>query len=283
MKFAMQTAVLPELDRLGVVRKLQAHGYDGVEWRVHEDYHVAPSELPGNAAAIRSLVADHGLEVACMMTYLPLADLDAHRRVAEACAILGCPRYRPGAMLYDDSRPYAELQREAIAQLAAIIDAIAPLGVKPVIETHFGTLAPSASLARRLVEHFSPTQIGVNFDPANMIIEGREDWRMALDFLGPYLDYVHVKNIAWIEENGRWRWVFTALGEGQVDWREIMRLLRAAGYDGYLSFENFYRVPMTSKGYIGEDLVQRVERFRDIDQRLAEDLAFIQQCRQGES
>jgi hypothetical protein len=36
VKFSVQTAVLPELTAEQVVEKLSRHGYDGVEWRLHE-------------------------------------------------------------------------------------------------------------------------------------------------------------------------------------------------------------------------------------------------------
>jgi len=98
---------------------------------------------------------------------------------------------------------------------------------------------------------------------------------MGLELLGPYLDYVHAKNTAWACEGGKWRWVFASMRDGQVDWAELMRLLAKVGYDGYVAFENFYRVPMRSKGYVGEDLTQHAEVFRDIDERLDEDLRYL--------
>jgi hypothetical protein len=54
-----------------------------------------------------------------------------------------------------------------------------------------------------------------------------------------------------------------------------MRSLARVGYDGYTSFEDFYRVPIQSKGYVGEDLTQHAEVFRDIDERLEEDIRYL--------
>ena len=275
LKFSVQTAVLPELSREQVVAKLAAHGYDGVEWRVHPDYHLAPTELVSRAREIKRLVEDHGLEVSCLMGYAPLDDLAQQRLFAEACAIMGCRHYRPGAVIYDGSLRYHDLYQSTVDALGKALDAIASFGAKPLIETHFGTIASSASLTHRLVQHFDPERIGVNYDPANLIIEGRESWQMGLELLGPYLAYVHAKNIAWVRENGAWRWVFQSMRDGQVDWAEMMRLLARVGYDGYIAFENFYQVPMRTKGYVGEDLTQHIEVFRDIDQRLDEDLQYL--------
>ena len=198
----MQTAVLPELTREQVVEKLRVHGYDGVEWRVHEDYHISPKELVARARDVKRLVDAHGLEVSCLTGYAPIADIAQQRWFAEACAVMACPRYRPGAVIYDGTRHYGELYQATVDALGKVVETVSTFGVKPVIETHFGTIAPSAGLAYRLVQHFDPGKIGVNYDPANLIIEGRESWQMGLELLGPYLDYVHAKNIAWVREKG---------------------------------------------------------------------------------
>lgn len=281
MKFSVQTAVLPELTREQVVAALRRHGYDGVEWRLHEEYHVKPSELREKASDIRRLVRDHGLDVSCLMGYAPLEDVGLQERIAEACAVMECPRYRPGAVLYDGTRSYRDLYDETVDRLGKVIEAVAPYRVKPVIETHFGTVAPSASLAYRLVQHFDPAHIGINYDPANLVIEGHEAWQLGLELIGPYLDYVHAKNVSWVRENGVWRWRFEAMDRGQVDWREVARVLKKVGYDGWISFENFYKVPMRSRGYVGEDLTQEATAYRDIDDRLAEDVAFMRACLAG--
>lgn len=278
MKFSVQTAVLPELSREQVVAALSRHGYDAVEWRLHETYHVDPAGLPGSARTLGKLCADHGLAISCLMGYAPLDDLDQQKRIAEACAIVGCPRYRPSAVIYDGTRAYPELYAETVERLGRVLDAVAPFGAKPVIETHFSTIAPSASLAHRLVSNFPPERIGVNFDPANCIIEGHEAWQMGLELLGPYLDYVHAKNASWIKENGRWRWVFDDLRNGRVDWREVMTALKRVGFDGCVSNENFFAVPMKTRGFVGEDLTVHLDRYRDIDERLAGDLAYLERC-----
>jgi sugar phosphate isomerase/epimerase len=209
------------------------------------------------------------------MGYAPLDDLEQQRWFAEACSVMNCPRYRPGAVIFDGKRDYPSLYQESVDALGRTLDAIAGSGAKPVIETHFNTIAPSASLAFNLVRQFEPARVGVNFDPANMIIEGREAWLMALQILGPYLDYVHAKNIVWRERDGVWRWEFAPMDAGQVDWVEVVGALRRVGYDGYIAFENFFEVPMTSRGYVGEDLTQHATKFRDIDSRLAADLAYF--------
>jgi sugar phosphate isomerase/epimerase len=278
MRFCVQTATLPELGVPEVIEKLSLHGYDAVEWRLHDEYHLKPAAIVAEAKRVKPLLDDHGLAVSCLMGYVPLGDLDTHRRVAEACAYLDCPRFRPGAVVYDGTRPYRELFGRALDDLSRMVDAIAGCGAKPVIETHFGTIAPSAALAKRLVEPFDPGVIGVNFDPANMIVEGREPWAMALELLGEHLDYVHAKNLCWTREKGHWRWVFASLADGQVDWPDVLRCLHRVGFDGDLSVEDFYGVPIRTRGFVGEDLTQTLDSYRGVDERLSENLAYLRHC-----
>lgn len=278
MRYCVQTATLPELGVAQVIAKLSAHGYGAVEWRLHDEYHLKPADIVAEAKRVKPLLDDHGLAVSCLMGYVPLRNLDTHRRIAEACALLDCPRFRPGAVIYDGIRAYGDLFGQTLHDLGRLIDAVAGFGAKPVIETHFGTIAPSAALAKRLVEPFDPSTIGVNFDPANMIVEGRENWAMALEILGDHLDYVHAKNVSWVREEGRWRWVFASLADGQVDWGEIFRCLRSRGYDGDVSVEDFYRVPIRMRGFAGEDLTQTFDSYRDVDERLSENLNYLKHC-----
>jgi sugar phosphate isomerase/epimerase len=278
MKFSVQTSVLPELTIEQVVEKLSQHGYDGVEWRLHEAYHIHPSEVLRKAREIKKLVEDHGLEVSCLMGFVPLEDISAQEEIAHACALMGCPRYRPGAVLYDGTQNYHDLYQRTVDKLGKVLEVTSPYQVKPLIETHFNTIAPSASLAYRLVQNFDPAHIGINYDPANLVIEGWEAPQMGLELIGPYLDYIHAKNTSWVFEDGSWHWRFTAMDRGQVNWPQIMQILKKVGYKGYVSLENFYRVPLRIRGYVGEDLSQREESYRDIDQRLEEDLAFLKRC-----
>jgi sugar phosphate isomerase/epimerase len=38
----------------------------------------------------------------------------------------------------------------------------------------------------------------------------------------------------------RWKTEWTTLAEGQVDWREVLRVLRRRGFEGPLCMHNFY-------------------------------------------
>jgi sugar phosphate isomerase/epimerase len=74
-----------------------------------------------------------------------------------------------------------------------------------------------------------------------MVYEGFEDYRIGLELLGPYLAHVHVKNAAFTRPEGGGVWTARAapIEDGVVNFEALLTAFRDAGYDGWLSFEDF--------------------------------------------
>jgi sugar phosphate isomerase/epimerase len=68
-------------------------------------------------------------------------------------------------------------------------------------------------------------RVGVNFDPANMILYGMGDPITALERLAPHVRQVHLKDALPAGRPGEWGTEVPA-GEGAVDWDAFFRLLR---------------------------------------------------------
>ncbi len=261
MKYSVYTGMTPEYDLAEAAALFKRLGFDGVEWRVIDIPPEKRSEPPsfwGNhrctiplsqvesrAVEVRALTEAAGLEIAALASYLRPTDPAGAESVMKAAATMGCRLVRFWALPYDGAVPYRELYGKSLAGLVHIEAMARAYNVRAVLEIHPGYIIPSASLARRLVESFDPRYIGLIYDPGNMVCEGYEAWAMGIEILGPYLAHVHVKNIGWFphqrDEHGTVRWEARAvpLPDGIVPWGEVIRLLRAAGYDGYLSLEDF--------------------------------------------
>jgi len=261
MKYSVFTAMTPEYDLAEAAALFKRLGFDGVEWRVLDippEKRSEPSSLGGNhrctiplsqvearAAEVRALTEANGLEIAALASYLRPTDLEGAETVMKAAATMGCRLVRFWALPYDGTVPYRELYGRSLAGLVHIEAMARAYDLRAILEIHMGYIISSASLARRLVESFDPRYIGLIYDPGNMVYEGREAWAMGIEILGPYLAHVHVKNMGWFphqrDEHGTLRWEARTvpLPDGIVPWGEVLRLLRAAGYDGYLSLEDF--------------------------------------------
>ncbi|WP_324715850.1 sugar phosphate isomerase/epimerase family protein [Carboxydochorda subterranea] len=256
MRYSVCSIIMAEHGPEEAAELAGRYGYDGIEWRVHPGGHFAPVELPAAASRMRRLAEDHGLEIPALAAYVELGALgegeeqalEELARVAEAAELAGARLFRVWAPAYDGSTPYGTLFDRARRGLEKAEAAARRHGVKAAVEIHLGGITPSAGLARRLVEGFDPAHVGLIHDPANLIYEGFENWRMGLELIGEYLAHVHVKNAAWLRgPDGRWRCESAPLAQGQVEWPAVAAELRRAGYDGWLSLEDFSGQPVEDR------------------------------------
>jgi sugar phosphate isomerase/epimerase len=246
MRFSVFTVIMQEFDRAQVVKHLAQLGYDGVEWRVHESGpHIQLAKLASEATEVRRLTDDAGLELVSLATYLSPGDLENVKRVAEGAKKMGVPMFRIMPPWFDGSTHYVDLCRKTAAELEKVQAVCLDAGLKVLLEIHMRNIIPSASAAYRLVSNLDPKAVGIIFDPGNMIYEGMERWLLGMQLLGPYLAHVHVKNSKWEIAKGDpdgnllWRPTWGTLRGGMVNWREVIADLKAVGYRGYLSSEDF--------------------------------------------
>ncbi len=94
---------------------------------------------------------------------------------------------------------------------------------------------PAAALLEFLHAVDRPN-LGVNFDPANMVLYGSGEPMEALRTLREHILTVHCKDGTWPETQGEWGRE-TPLGDGDVGMQRYVRTLREIGYAGPLVIE----------------------------------------------
>jgi sugar phosphate isomerase/epimerase len=104
------------------------------------------------------------------------------------------------------------------------------------VRVAFETGQETADLLRRTLDELKCPNLGVNFDPANMLLYDKGDPLRAVEILAPDIRSVHVKDAnrpttpgAWGEE--------VPLGQGQVNIRQFVQTLKKVGYRGPLCIE----------------------------------------------
>ena len=113
-----------------------------------------------------------------------------------------------------------------------IADLFATKGIDLGFETGQET---AETLGAFLMKLNRPT-VGVNFDPANMILYEKGDPIAALRALGPWLKSCHLKDATKTQVPGTWGKEVT-VGTGEVDWRAFFRVLGELKFTGDLCIE----------------------------------------------
>jgi sugar phosphate isomerase/epimerase len=150
---------------------------------------------------------------------------------AEFAARLGTPRVC-GHMGFIPENPNDPAYTACIAAARWLAGEYAGNGVGLDFET--GQETPITML--RAIRDINSPRVGVNFDPANLLMYGKANPVDALDILGPYVRGVHAKDGEYPAEPGRLG-PEKPLGQGRVDFPALIKKLLAAGYDGPLTIE----------------------------------------------
>ncbi len=157
------------------------------------------------------------------------ADLELVKRAAKLSAKWRSPYLSLHAGFLDESDKAA--LAKYVDRVKAMRDVCGAEGVKLILESGQETAEDLAKIMP-LVEG-----VGINFDPANMILYGKGDPVKAVKLLAPWICHVHVKDakkaakpgIDWGEE--------TPWGDGEVNPPAFFAALRSAGYRGAFAIE----------------------------------------------
>lgn len=122
------------------------------------------------------------------------------------------------------------------SKLMARAKELADIAHKNNIQLLLETGQETADTLRLFLERLDHPALGVNFDPANMILYGKGNPIEAVKTLGPWIRHVHVKDAIASAVPGQWgREV--AWGAGQVNPNSFLKALKQAGFAGTLSIE----------------------------------------------
>ena len=146
---------------------------------------------------------------------------------AEVTAELGVKFLTMHAGFIDESNPaYAKKFHDRIKSLA---DVATKKGIILLLETGQETAEQLADFLKQL----NHPAVGVNFDPANMILYDKGEPIQAVKTLGPWIKHIHVKDAVRTTQPGTWGQE-VPWGDGQVGPEAFIEEI---GYRGALAIE----------------------------------------------
>lgn len=137
--------------------------------------------------------------------------------------------FHAGFLPHDSGDPgFAKLK----SRLEQVAEVFAARGIALGLETGQET----AAALRQFLETLARPNVGVNFDPANMILYDKGNPIEALRVLAPWIRQVHLKDARRTRVPGTWG-EEVVLGTGEVDWPAFFRALDEIGFNGDLCIE----------------------------------------------
>jgi len=215
--------------------------------------HLAVASLEGaEGVRLRELIKREGWTVTSTMVGFPQEDYSTLARIREtggvapdaewpsnrerivqaiaATADLGVPylSFHAGFLDHTDAEYAAKFE----TRIRDVADAAAEEGVMLLMETG----QESAGDLRDFMQTLNHPALGINFDPANMILYDKDDPIDAVRILGPWIKHVHIKDATRTTTPGEWG-VEVPWGDGEVQDAAFLHALVEVGFDGALAIE----------------------------------------------
>ena len=263
MKIAGHTMGTPEYTVTQAIELFRKIGIDGAEIVVQDGYRsgISVACTREELDAVKACADKNHIEICCLTPYNSYfndlddtkrnAEISAISQVIDACAYLGAHfvRIYGGNLSAGDTFRLPEREAKLIESMLCLAERAAQANVTLVIENHFNTMCVSAKDSFRIVRKINHPNVKILYDQANLSFTGNEDYLHAISIQQSEVAYLHVKDLVFKEgvafssdevshPDEAKRNVYTRIiGEGVIPWPEILKLIRAQGYDGWLSME----------------------------------------------
>lgn len=221
-----------------------ALGFDGLELTVIPRYLTELSTLDAaERRRIRRLYVDAALRVPAVAGHTPLLaeEPEQHGKnlarlhgAAELCADLAIDSAVPplNTTVGGRSEEWERLRHLLVDRVGALAAFTGRLGVTLAVEPHVGTVLDSPERVVWLMEQVNSPNARVNFDISHFNVAGLPV-EETVRTLAPYAVHTHVKDERGIAPNHQ----FLIPGEGDFDYVQYLRAMRAADYQGFITVE----------------------------------------------
>lgn len=240
MKYSFMTFSTPSLSLAEVLATAKGYGFDGVEPRL-DAKHAHGIEVAATAAgraAIRDQAARSGIALCCLATSIKYADPAAevamlqqtHERI-DLAADVGAPVIRVFGGGLPKEFPRDKAIDQVVKCLSAVADHAAERKVTVCMETHDDWCDPvhvAAVLSR--VNH---PAIACNWDVMHPVRMGFASVEQSFKLLQCWIRHTHLHDGV----GGKQQLKMVPIGEGEIDHRPFVKLLKSIGYQGFLSGE----------------------------------------------
>lgn len=157
-----------------------------------------------------------------------LANIQSCADIAQSLG-LRLVSFHAGFLPHEESDPDYLKLKQRLQQVAALFSS-------RDIDLALETGQETADTLRDFLEKLACPNVGVNFDPANMILYGKGDPIEAMRVLGPWIKQVHIKDAIKTHQPGTWGEEVVA-GTGEVDWTDFFATLKELEFTGNCCIE----------------------------------------------
>jgi len=205
-------------------------GFDGIDLTVRTGGHVLPERVTDDLPRAVDAVRKAGLNVFMITTGIKSADESHTESILKTASALGIQHYRMGYYNYAEAKRIDEDLDAFQKQLTALAALNKKYKIYGEYQNHSGAYFGAAiwDLYTVLSRIKSPW-IGSQYDIRHATVEGANTWPTGLKLIKPYIKSIDIKDFVWTRQDGKWVADNVPLGEGLVDLKKYLDILKQYG------------------------------------------------------
>lgn len=242
------------MNYMDVIPAAKEMGYEGIEI---VRYDQTDEEMRALAPRLKAQAEEYGLPIIAYMVGADFlkngleAEVKRLQGEVEIAALMGAPRMRHDSTAGRDAEGREYSVEEALPIVAEgyrrVTEFAAGLGVHTMIENH-GYFFQDSARVKNLIETVDHPNFGWNMDMGNFMCADEVPTE-AVKVAAPMAVHAHAKDFhykakgeyvpkqGWFGTRGGNALRGSIIGHGEVNVPECLKILRGAGYDGWLSVE----------------------------------------------
>lgn len=219
-------------------------GYDGIDLTLRKGGHVLPERVEEDLPKAFETVKQAGITMPMVTSDIIDAKTPNAENVLKTLNKLGIRYYRWGGFRYTESAPIPKQVDEFRARTKDLAAMNKHYNVTAMYHTHSGVTQVGASFwdLYLILKDYDPEAVSVNYDIGHATVEGGlGGWIHSSRLLLPYTRGIALKDFKW-EKNAKGAWApgWCALGQGMVNFKQFLGMVKAAGFHGPMQLHMEY-------------------------------------------
>ena len=202
-------------------------GFDGIDLTVRRGGHVLPENVERDLPIAVKAAKRQGLNISMITTDILNANDPFIKPILKTAASFGIQSYRMGRGFYDEKKSIPDNLENFKMLFEKLVKLNGQFHIRGEYQNHAGAGfgAPVWDIWE-VIKNNDPQWIGVQYDLFHATVEGANSWPIGFNLLEAFIGTLNIKDFYWQKQNGAWGQKLTPLGEGLVDFKKLILLLK---------------------------------------------------------
>lgn len=227
MRISVFSKTLQWLDQEALGSFVAEAGFDGIDLTVRPGGHVEPAQVKTALPKLVKAIERGGSKVLMMTTAISDATDKVSTDIIQTAADSGIKSYRMNWLTYNDKIDIAANLEAFKKRMSALAEVNARAGIRADYQNHAGSgFGAVVWDLYAVLKDLDPQWMACQFDIRHAAVEASGSWSNALKLIQNHIGSIVFKDCLWVNQNNRMELKNVPLGEGMVDFKQYVSLLK---------------------------------------------------------